>query len=82
MDVAKGFALPGYAAPHVYNYIIFAFWSCKSGPLDIALAWQNIAGYLGEKNPFGSTNKDVQLGMKKVYNQAGIKILVSAFGAT
>ena len=82
MDVAKGFALPGYAPPHEYNYIIFAFWSCNSGPLDIALAWSKISGYLGEKNPFGSTDRDVQLGMKKVYNQAGVKILVSAFGAT
>ena len=82
MNVAKGLGLPGYAAPHEYNYIIFAFWSCNQGPLDVALAWQNISMYLGEKNPFGSTDRDVQLGMKKVYNQAGIKIIVSAFGAT
>ena len=28
MDVAKGLGLPGYAAPHDYNYLIYAFWSC------------------------------------------------------
>ena len=39
MGVASGLALPGYAAAHEYNYVIFAFWSCRSGPLDIALAW-------------------------------------------
>ena len=57
MDVAKGLGLPGYAAPHDYNYLIFAFWSCSRGPLDVTLAWQNISMYLGEENPFGKTDR-------------------------
>ena len=82
MSVAKELGLPGYAPPHVYNHIIFTFWSCSRGPLDISLVWQNISQYLGDQNPFGTTDREVQIGMKRVYNQAGIKILVSAFGAT
>ena len=80
MSVAACLGLPGYAAPHDYNYIIFAFWSCKNPPEDIALVWQNISMYLGETNPFGTTDSQVQIGMKKKYNDAGIKIMVSAFG--
>lgn len=30
----------------------------------------------------GTTDQQIQIGMKKVYNDAGIKILVSAFGST
>ena len=82
MNVAKNLGLPGYADPHDYNYILFAFWSCKRGPLDVSLVWQNISKYLGDKNPWGSDNHQVQLAMKKIYNDAGIKIMVSAFGST
>ena len=82
MNVAKNLGLPGYADPHEYNYILFAFWSCNNGPLDVAVVWQNISTYVGENNPWGTTNQQIQLGMKKIYNDAGIKILVSAFGST
>ena len=82
MNVAANLGVPGYATPHEYNYIIFAFWSCNNNALDVAIVWQNISMYLGEKNPWGTTDKQVQIGMKKVYNDAGIKIMVSAFGAT
>jgi hypothetical protein len=82
MNVAKNLGLPGYADPHDYNYIIFAFWSCKRGPLDVTLVWQNISKYLGDKNPWGTDNHQVQLALKKIYNDAGIKIMVSAFGST
>ena len=38
--------------------------------------------YLGDQNPWGNNNTEVQLGVKKAYNDAGVKILISAFGAT
>ena len=82
MNVAANLGLPGYATLHDYNYIIFAFWSCNNNPEDVALVWQNISMYVGENNPWGSSDSVVQLGMKKIYNDAGIKIMVSAFGAT
>jgi chitinase len=82
MTVAAGLGVPGYAAKHDYNYLIFAFWGCKNGPMDVGIVWQNLSSYLGEKNPWGTTDREVQIGVKKVYNQAGVRILVSAFGAT
>jgi len=81
MNVAGNLGLPGYATPHDYNYIIFAFWSCANAPEDVALVWQNISMYLGD-NPWGTTDDEVQIGMKQVYNNAGIQIMVSAFGST
>jgi len=57
MNVAANLGVPGYAQPHDYNYIIFAFWSCNNNALDVAIVWQNISMYLGEKNPWGTTDK-------------------------
>jgi len=51
-NVAANLGLPGYATLHDYNYILFAFWSCSSGPLDVAVVWQNISTYIGENNPW------------------------------
>ena len=81
MSVATGLGIPGYAT-HDYNFIIFAFWSCNSGPLDVSLVWQNLSLYLGQNNPYGKTNEEVQIGARKAYNDGGVKVLVSAFGAT
>lgn len=33
-----GIGVPGYAKPHIYNYIAFAFWSYR-GALDFAKKW-------------------------------------------
>lgn len=78
--VAKSMGVPGYAPPHKYNYICFAFWTYFNGPLDVALVWNNSLTYFG--NTFGSTDADVRSKIKKIYNDNGIRILVSAFGAT
>jgi len=56
MNVAANLGLPGYATLHNYNYIIFAFWSCNNNPEDVALVWQNISMYVGDTNPWGSTD--------------------------
>lgn len=83
IGVAGNLGLPGYAQPHDYNHIIFSFWSCSGSPVDVGLVWQNINQYIDPgHNPWGTTVQEIQLGMKKIYNDAGIKILVSAFGAT
>jgi hypothetical protein len=37
--IARSIGLPGYAPPHLYNYVCFTFWTYQSGPLDVALAW-------------------------------------------
>lgn len=38
--------------------------------------------YFGGASAFGSSNDEVQKNLKKMYNDNGVKIMVSAFGAT
>ena len=51
--IAKGMAIPGYSTHNNYNYICYTYYLC-SGPLDIALVWNNPIAHLGTL--FGSTN--------------------------
>lgn len=73
--------MPGYAKDSIYNFIALAFWS-TSGPLDIVNIWADPMKYFGGASIFGSSNDEVQKKLKKLYNDKGIKILISAFGAT
>jgi hypothetical protein len=83
INVAANLGLPGYAQNHDYNHIIFSFWSCSGSNVDVGLVWQNIHQYIDpDHNPWGTTAQEIQQGMKKIYNDNGIKILISAFGAT
>jgi hypothetical protein len=74
--------VPTYASPTIYNYIAFAFWTYSKGPLDIAKVWSYPTLYFGTNSVFGKTNDEIQKNLKKKYNDKGIKIFVSAFGAT
>ena len=66
----------------MYNYIALSFWTYQYGPLDIVSIWDDPVKYFGENNPFGKTKNQIQKNLKKKYNDNGIKILISAFGAT
>jgi hypothetical protein len=77
--IAKSMGIPGYST-HTYNYICVTFWTCAHGPLDIAKAWDDPITYMGTL--FGNTNDAIRTNIKKKYNDAGIKLMVSAFGAT
>ena len=79
--ILAGLGVPGYAKPHTYNYIAFAFWSF-SGPLDMAKVWNDPVKYIGASPDLGSTKDQIQKSIKKKYNDAGISVFVSAFGAT
>ena len=46
----------------------------------MVLIWKNAYKYFGPKNTFGNDTDSVQKGIKKRYNEAGIKLFVSAFG--
>jgi hypothetical protein len=59
-----------------------AFWSYSSGPLDIVNIWADPAKYFGTDSVFGATKDQIQKNLKKKYNDNGVKILISAFGAT
>lgn len=74
--------MPGYATSTIYNYIALAFWSYSGGSLDIVNIWANPVNYMGPDSPFGKTKEEIQKNLKKKYNDNGVKILISAFGAT
>ncbi len=80
-DILAGLGVPGYAKSHPYNYIAFAFWSF-SGPLDMAKVWNDPVKYIGASPDLGSTKDQIQKSIKKKYNDAGISVFISAFGAT
>jgi chitinase len=79
--IAAGLGIPGYAHNSSYNVINLAFWM-DSGPADAATVWANAYTYVSSDNPWGSSNQAVQAAWVQKYHSAGIKILVSAFGAT
>ncbi len=66
----------------MYNFVALAFWTYQHGPVDAALLWDDPMKYFGGDNPFGKTKDQVQKFLKEKYNKNGVKILVSAFGAT
>lgn len=74
--------VPGYASQTIYNYVALAFWTYAGGPLDIVSIWADPVKYFGGESPFGTTKDQIQKALKKRYNDAGVKILISAFGAT
>ena len=82
--IAQGLAVPGYTqggVPLPFNYIALAFWTYGTGPVDAATVWSNPLYYIGA-GVFGDTTEQIQLTLKANYTKAGIKLLVSAFGAT
>ena len=81
-ETAAEIGVPEYAQYHMYNYIALAFWTYNNGPLDIALIWADPMKYFGQDNPFGNSKEAVQKFLKDKYNKNGVKILISAFGAT
>ena len=59
-----------------------AFWSYSGGALDIINIWADPVKYFGNDTAFGATKDQIQKNLKKKYNDNGVKILISAFGAT
>jgi hypothetical protein len=80
--IAAELGVPEHCSYHLYNYIALAFWTYQNGPVDIALIWSDPMKYFGSPNPFGGSKEEVQRNLKAKYNKNGIKILISAFGAT
>lgn len=79
--ILAGMGVPGYAPAHTYNYVALAFWS-YTGPLDMAKAWNDPVKYILPSPALGSTKDAIQKSIKKMYNDAGVYLFVSAFGAT
>jgi hypothetical protein len=80
--IAQGLAVPGYTTTTLpFNYIALAFWTYAGGPVDAALVWSNPLYYFGAGD-LGNSSDEIQRTLKANYSNAGIKLLVSAFGAT
>jgi hypothetical protein len=59
---------------------MLAFWSCAGEPMDIALLWKNLGDY--GITGFGGNTQEIQKNIMQKYHAHGIKVIVSAFGAT
>ena len=79
-NIAKAWGVPGFAPPHIYNYIVLTFWSCNGAPKDMAMMWRDASLYFGDQSSFGKATAEIQKNIRATMNKAGIKILVSAFG--
>jgi hypothetical protein len=80
--LAASLAVPGYAPPHLYNYVVLSFWLYPSGPTDAAQLWAAPSNYFGTTSVFGSTDAAIRANLKAIYSSHGIKLMVSAFGST
>jgi hypothetical protein len=81
-SIAAALAVPGYAKPHLYNYVVLAFWLYPSGPCDAAAVWASPTNYFGTTSNFGATDVAIRASLKSIYSSNGIKLMVSAFGST
>jgi len=82
VGLATSLGVPGYAPPHLYNYIVLASWTYPSTPKDAALLWANPSTYFGIYSSFGTTDSQIRASLKNIYSSHGIKLMVSAFGST
>ena len=78
-NIAKSLGVPGFAEPHIFNYIVITFWGCGSVK-DVAMVWRDAKLYFGDQTTLGKSTEEIQKNLRKKYNDGGIKVLVSAFG--
>ena len=53
-----------------------------SGAADCVKLWSDPIKFFGPDSQFGKTKQEIQQNLKKRYNDAGVKIMISAFGST
>lgn len=74
--------VPGYTAPGLpYNYVALTFWMYPGSVADAVSMWAALANNMNP-TPLGNTTKEIQTTLKKNFTNAGVKLLVSAFGST
>lgn len=79
--IASSLGVPGYSN-HTYTHIALTFWLCDGGPVDTAKLWNDPITYLGPTTVFGFSNQEIRSNLKAMYKKNGVKLLISAFGAT
>ena len=77
----------GATEPRGYNTILFAFWipnqDGTSNAVDAAAVWDNPERFFDvSKSRFGTTGSEIRTSLLNEYHKNGVKILISAFGAT
>lgn len=80
--VPTALGVPGFTAGNVYNYVAHTFWTYPNTPLSASSIWSNLLDHFRNDTRYGSTLADAQKTMKSYFTNAGVKLLVSAFGAT
>jgi hypothetical protein len=78
--IAAGMGVPTFTKINIYNYVAFTYW-LTTGCASVGLVWSNPILFFGTWSQFGSTNDQIQKSLKQLYNNAGIKVLISAFGS-
>lgn len=78
--LARSIGVPGYSN-HSYTHICLTFYTCQLGALDAAQLWDRPTLYFGTQT-FGSTDDQIRTNLLGLYRSKGIKVMVSAFGAT
>jgi len=80
--IAGDLGVPGYSHSYKFNTINIAFWTSGQGPVDAGLLWSKALTYCSSQNPWGSTTDQIQKAWLAKYHAQGVKVLISAFGAT
>ena len=78
--ILKEWGVPGMAPNNIYNFFSLELWTNSFGPTQSAIVWANPATYLGPDTAFGSNNNDIKQNIAAEYQNAGSRILISAFG--
>lgn len=81
-SIVKDIGLPGYASKTAYNILNLAFWLKNGGAVDVGAIWADPLKYFSVDNPWGKSIQQIQQSLIKIYHSQGIKVLISAFGAT
>ena len=76
--LAGALAVPTFSS-HDYNYVAIESWTYGQGAGHISHIWANSYPYFVGSS-FGSTTSEVQAHLRKLYNDNGVKVLITAFG--
>lgn len=80
--VPTALGVPGFTAGNVYNYVAHTFWTYPNTPLSASSIWSDIYTHMKGVYPYGNSIAEIQATLKQNFTNAGVKLLVSAFGAT
>lgn len=81
-ELARLMGVPGPQGISIstnYQYVALDGWTFGKGLKGACHLWTNAEKYFGKLSRFGTTTSDIQSYLRKLYNQAGTKLLATAF---